>query len=106
MSDPTIPDGLPPTPPPSGYPPPVGAAPTPPPDWPPSRDLARGPARLARAFAIDGSLDGHALDAPPLWIEPPLRPPAHEVVASPRIGVSRAADWPLRFFVRGSPFVS
>jgi 3-methyladenine DNA glycosylase Mpg len=28
------------------------------------------------------------------------------VVATPRIGITKAADWPLRFFVDGSPWVS
>lgn len=76
------------------------------PDWPPDRDLARGPARLARAFGIDGSLDGHPLDRPPLWIVAgePIRP--ESVAAGPRIGVTRASDWELRFFVRGSRWVS
>ena len=80
---------------------------TPPPGWPSDRDLARGPARLARAFAIDGSLGGHPLDQPPLWIaapSPPTTPPA--VTTGPRIGVSRAADWQLRFWITGSQFVS
>ncbi len=79
----------------------------PPADWPPDRDLARGPARLARAFAIDGSLDGHPLDQPPLLVAaaPPdtLPPP---VMNGPRIGVTRAAEWELRFWIRGNRFVS
>jgi len=75
-------------------------------DWPPARDLARGPARLARAFAIDGALDGHPLDAPPLWIERPpdyLPPP---VTVGPRIGITRAAELPWRYGLAGSRFLS
>jgi DNA-3-methyladenine glycosylase len=74
--------------------------------WPPDRELARGPARLARALGIDGALDGHALDRPPLCIVPGERIPDERVVAGPRIGVTRARDWELRFFLRGSPWVS
>jgi len=39
-----------------------------------------------------------------------LRPDADyadaDVVVTPRIGITRAADWPLRYVVRGEPYVS
>ncbi|HUG38935.1 MAG TPA: DNA-3-methyladenine glycosylase [Longimicrobiales bacterium] len=72
----------------------------------PDRDLARGPGRLTQALGITGALDGHALHTPPLTIEegPPID--AASIEAGPRVGISRAADWPLRFTVRGSPWVS
>jgi len=28
------------------------------------------------------------------------------IVASPRIGITKAADWPLRFHLAGSPWIS
>lgn len=84
-----------------------GRARTPrPPGWPPDRELARGPARLASALGIDGRLDGHRLDEPPLWIEAGTPVAAGEIVAGPRIGITRAAEWDLRFLVRGSRWVS
>lgn len=74
--------------------------------------LARGPGNLARAFAIDRSLDGTDLRAGGLRIlvprELPL-PPRRDVVRSPRIGVDDAGRWAsrlLRFSLRGSPAVS
>lgn len=75
------------------------------------RDLARGPGRLTQALAITGALDGHDLAMPPLTIhelDPPGAVAARdiEVVAGPRIGISRAVDWPLRFVVAGSRWVS
>lgn len=70
------------------------------------RDLASGPGKLADAFAIDGKLDGHALDAAPLWIEAGLKVRARDVVCGPRIGITKAAEWPLRFCVRGSEWLS
>ncbi|MFO7259888.1 MAG: DNA-3-methyladenine glycosylase [bacterium] len=72
----------------------------------PERELTAGPARLAEALAIDGSLNGHPLQDPPLVLAAgePVHPA--EVEAAPRIGVTRAADWPLRFFIRGNPWVS
>jgi DNA-3-methyladenine glycosylase len=70
------------------------------------RDLARGPGRLTQALGITGALDGHPLDSPPLAVHegPGVDPDA--VAAGPRIGISRAADWPLRFTLRGSRFLS
>jgi DNA-3-methyladenine glycosylase len=70
------------------------------------RDLARGPGRLAQAFAVTGALDGHDLGQPPLRILVGGALPAGDVVAGPRVGITRAVDWPLRFCVRGSPWLS
>ena len=75
---------------------------------PPGSDrlIASGPGKLADAFAIDGTIDGHDLTKPPLYILPGEPVPDDEVVAGPRIGITRAADWPLRFYVRNSLWVS
>jgi DNA-3-methyladenine glycosylase len=32
--------------------------------------------------------------------------PSAAVVAAPRIGITKAADWPLRFVLDGSPWLS
>jgi DNA-3-methyladenine glycosylase len=69
-------------------------------------DLARGPGRLAQAMAITLGLDGADLCAPgPLWLADDGQPPG-EIGVSVRIGITKEADRPLRFFVRGSRFVS
>lgn len=70
-------------------------------------DIARGPGRLAQALAIDKRLDGIDLCAPgsPLWLGTAVRP-AGPIGVSVRIGISKAVDRPLRFYERGSPFVS
>jgi DNA-3-methyladenine glycosylase len=71
-------------------------------------DLARGPARLCEAFAIDRTLDGCDLTAGKhLWIDAggPQADP-FEIVTAARVGVTSAKDLPLRFFVADSPFVS
>ena len=69
-------------------------------------DLARGPGRLCEALRIDRRLDGIDLcQAGPLW----LGSDGHgsdEVGRSKRIGITRAAESPLRFYVRGNRFVS
>jgi DNA-3-methyladenine glycosylase len=70
------------------------------------RDLARGPGRLAQALGVDLSLDGHALQAPPLLLAAGAPVPAARIAVDRRVGVVRAADWPLRFFVEGSRWIS
>lgn len=67
--------------------------------------LCSGPGRLCQALAIDGNVDGLPLDREPVWILPRDRP-AVKVKVGRRVGVSRAADWPLRFSLEGSPFLS
>jgi DNA-3-methyladenine glycosylase len=70
------------------------------------RDLARGPGRLAVALEIDRRLDGIDLCRPgPLWLARDDGEAA-EIGVSRRIGLTKEADRPLRFYVRGSPFVS
>ena len=70
------------------------------------RDLARGPGRLAAALRIDRTLDGLDLCRKgPLWLAPGDEQ-AGEIGESVRIGISRDAERVLRFYLRGSPFVS
>ncbi|MBJ7533821.1 DNA-3-methyladenine glycosylase [Rhodomicrobium vannielii ATCC 17100] len=102
----------------------------------PTRDLLRGPGRLASALAIDRSHDGADLCARgALWLgidQPALNPTQfnaekliedhraasdvpHEAAdgsgggdigTSTRIGITRDAHLPLRFYLKGSRFVS
>jgi DNA-3-methyladenine glycosylase len=70
------------------------------------RDLARGPGRLAQALAIDRALDGHDMCQPgALWLGEDGEEPG-EIGVSTRIGITKDADRPLRFYLRGSRFVS
>ena len=70
------------------------------------RDLARGPGRLSAALEIDRRLDGIDLcRAGPLWLGSDGQAP-EEIGQSKRIGITRATDSPLRFYVRGNGFVS
>ena len=74
----------------------------------PERDLARGPARLCEALAIDRSLDGWDLTlGQRLWIAPAPEPVDPVCIATtPRVGVTSARELPLRFLIAGSPHVS
>jgi DNA-3-methyladenine glycosylase len=69
-------------------------------------DLARGPGRLAEAMQIDFRLDGLDLCAAgPLWLATSNRG-AGAIGRSVRIGLTRNVDSNLRFYERGSPYVS
>lgn len=67
----------------------------------PDRELANGPAKLCDALGIDAALNGIRLDRGPLRIlaGPPV--PDEAVTVTPRIGITKAADWPLRFVADG-----
>jgi DNA-3-methyladenine glycosylase len=73
------------------------------------RGLTNGPARLCLALGIDGRLNGVSLQRGPLVVreggEGGAVPDA-AVSVSHRIGLTRAADWPLRFFLTDNAHVS
>jgi DNA-3-methyladenine glycosylase len=75
-----------------------------------SRDLARGPARLCQALAIDRSLDGAdvCVAGSALRVRAGAGNPARSatIVTGPRVGVSSAAEIPWRFWYEGDPTVS
>jgi len=70
------------------------------------QDLARGPGRLAQAMQIDLRLDGVDLCSDRrLWLGDAVRP-AGRIGRSVRIGLTKEAHRLLRFYERGSAFVS
>lgn len=72
----------------------------------PDRELTSGPGRLSQALAIDASFYGHDLSLPPLSITGGGTVAPELVTAGPRIGISRAVEEPLRFYVTASKHVS
>lgn len=71
------------------------------------RDLARGPGRLCAALGLTLAENGADLERDTLWIEEtPNFPLDAPIVTTPRIGINQAADWPWRFVLAGSPWVS
>jgi len=70
------------------------------------RPLASGPGRLCAALGITGALYGHDLRLSPLVLRAGWSVDDDAVGVSARVGVSKAADWPYRFYVRGSRGVS
>jgi DNA-3-methyladenine glycosylase len=70
------------------------------------RELTNGPGKLCLAMGIDGTMDGNSLRDGPIVIRAGEPVPDDDVVVTPRIGIVKAADWPLRYFVRDDPYVS
>jgi DNA-3-methyladenine glycosylase len=72
------------------------------------RDLARGPARLCQALAIDRELNGADVCDPagPLRVHGGTPAPSDRVRSGPRTGVNGAKDVPWRFWLDGEPSVS
>jgi DNA-3-methyladenine glycosylase len=67
--------------------------------------LCSGPGKLCQAMGI--TLDDHGVDlvdGDRIWLEP--GEPVSSITAGPRIGISKNAEQPWRFFETGSPFVS
>jgi len=69
-------------------------------------DLTNGPGKLCAALGITGALDGRPLTRPPLVIRAGDAVGDVDVDVTPRIGITRAAELPLRWLVRGSAWVS
>ena len=70
------------------------------------RTLCSGPARLCMALGITGRLNGAPLQRGPLRIFRMVVPARPRIVRTPRVGITRAADWPLRYLLADSPWVS
>jgi DNA-3-methyladenine glycosylase len=68
-------------------------------------ELARGPGNLCRAFGIGPAFDGLDLDADPNLVLGDDGAPV-DVGTSVRIGLTRAAERPHRFYARGSRALS
>jgi DNA-3-methyladenine glycosylase len=72
-----------------------------------AEDLCSGPGKLTQALELGLDLNGSDLVAGPARIiEAPADREGPEVVASPRIGITKAVDLPWRFCAAGSRFVS
>jgi len=68
------------------------------------RLLCSGPGRVCEALGVTGAHNGLALDAAPFQIFAHAEPV--DIVAGPRIGITKAADKPWRYGLKRSRFVS
>jgi DNA-3-methyladenine glycosylase len=69
-------------------------------------DLASGPGKLCQALGIDREDDGTDLVTGRIRIVDDGEPPPPEPSITTRIGITRAAERPWRWFVRGDRNVS
>lgn len=69
-------------------------------------DLTNGPGKVCAALGIDKGLYGHDLTVEPLVLEFAPLLPGETIGCSPRVGISKNADAPKRFFIEGNAFVS
>ncbi len=69
-------------------------------------DLASGPAKLTMALGVTRAQNGADVTRGALVVRRPTGKCAFEIEVTPRIGIGECADWPLRFLIRGNPFVS
>ncbi|MTV37685.1 DNA-3-methyladenine glycosylase [Duganella radicis] len=70
----------------------------------PERLLCSGPGRLAQALGVTRDFNNLPLSAPPFQLL--ARAGEIEVLAGPRIGISKAVELPWRFVEAGSRFLS
>lgn len=70
------------------------------------QDLTNGPGKLTRALGITLRHNGVDLTRGPITIAEPSHSESFEIAVSPRIGITRNVDSPLRFYIAGNSFVS
>ena len=70
------------------------------------RDLTNGPGKLCLAMGITGSMNRQSLQRGSLVIREYASYSDEDVRVTPRVGIQKAADWPLRWLVGGNQFVS
>ncbi len=68
--------------------------------------LASGPGKLTLALGITRHLNGVDVTRGNFTVRRAVDAPAFDIEVTPRVGISRSADWPLRFLISGSRFVS
>jgi DNA-3-methyladenine glycosylase len=70
-----------------------------------SRQLCSGPGKLTAALGITRALNGANMTRGGEFVVRSGPAPV-EIVTTTRIGITKCADWPLRFYEKGSRFVS
>jgi DNA-3-methyladenine glycosylase len=71
-----------------------------------ARALCSGPGKLCQALGITSAQNELALDRPPFELRARPAGVPVEVVAGPRVGITKAAELPWRYGLKGSRFLS
>jgi DNA-3-methyladenine glycosylase len=69
-------------------------------------DLTNGPGKLCLALGIGREMNELSLQRGPLLIRKGIEVPDSDIQVTPRIGITKAVDWPLRWIVKGNPYLS
>jgi DNA-3-methyladenine glycosylase len=72
----------------------------------PDRALCSGPGKLCQALGITRDLDGGKMAESDAVVHRPRSNEDNTIAVTSRIGITKATDWPLRFVVAGSPWLS
>ena len=72
----------------------------------PDRELCSGPGKLCQALGITRDLDGALMRGSAVVVRASDTDSTPSVLVGPRIGITKAAEWPLRFLIDGSPWSS
>jgi DNA-3-methyladenine glycosylase len=70
------------------------------------RDLTSGPGKLTQALGITRAQNGVDMTRGDLVVRAPAIASVFEIEVTPRIGITKCADLPLRFIVKDNKFVS
>jgi DNA-3-methyladenine glycosylase len=70
------------------------------------RELCSGPGKLCQALGITRDLDSKRMARSEALVHRPRLSEVGTIGVTPRIGISKAVDWPLRFVLAGSPWLS
>jgi DNA-3-methyladenine glycosylase len=71
-----------------------------------ARMFCSGPGRLCQALGITRGLDGMSMPRSPVTVVSGFAIAEPDTVSTPRVGITKAADWPLRYAIAGSPWLS
>jgi DNA-3-methyladenine glycosylase len=71
-----------------------------------AEQTTNGPGKLTRAMGITLRHNGVDVTRGPIAVHAPGREEVFATGVSPRIGITKNVDWPLRFFIEGNRFVS
>lgn len=70
------------------------------------QDLANGPGKLTLAMAITRAQNAVDVTRGAFTVREPVQARAIQIAITPRIGITKCADLPLRYLIRGNDFVS